>query len=153
MSVKGFDLEDVSRRRALVFGEECSRHFDVVFEGKAVISYAYDPFEDEGGWVDPVYLVPSARNAAESFEDMTGHAVYLMFADETLEDTYVILYENKDEAEWPEELCELEAGGAYCYVSSAACPSENGFRWVPLIGMGTENVFVDLDELRIGDRE
>ena len=151
MTVKGFDREDVSRRRALIFGEECGHRFDVLFDGKAVVSYPYDPFEDEGGWVDPAHLVPSAKNAAEAFENLTGHAAYHMFADETFEDAYAILYENVDEAEWPEGRAELRAGGAYCYVSSAGFPSENGFRWVPLVGMGTENVSADLDELRIGE--
>lgn len=151
MTVRGFDREDVSRRRALIFGEECGHRFDVLFDGKAVVSYPYDPFEDEGGWVDPAHLVPSAKNAAEAFENLTGHAAYHMFADEMFEDTYAILYENVDEAEWSEERAELKAGGAYCYVSSAGFPSENGFRWVPLVGMGTENVSADLDELRIGE--
>lgn len=87
----------------------------------------------------------------DMFSMESGHDVYCVFQDPVLEESYVVLYVNRDEREWPEERCDIEESGGvfgYCTLMSGQVKEH---AWVPLDGIGNVCVDVDWKNLRIGE--
>lgn len=143
-------MSEVAHRLLMLFGPECFEEGGAGYgvNDGAVLCWENSDRIREFGTVDDDDFV---WGEVDMFSTESGHDVYCVFQDPVLEESYVVLYVNRDEREWPEERCDIEESGGgfgYCVLMSGRAREH---AWVPLDGIGGACADVDWKSLRIGE--